>query len=155
MAKDRDFIIEERDYLWQHFQFNAEQRIKAFNLFVVFAVFANGGVFAALEKKLHPAALLLIGAFIALLAGIFWMMDIRSKALLNLGVPGLKKYEEGLAEHSRLFNLDQDGTGGFFRYTVAFRILFVAQIIFGVAVATFGAAKWFGLLAPGVGFSAS
>jgi hypothetical protein len=29
---------DEQTYLWQHFAFNAEQRLKAFNFFVVFSV---------------------------------------------------------------------------------------------------------------------
>ena len=39
---------DEKDYLWAHFVFNAEQRLKAFNFFAIFSVFANGGVFATL-----------------------------------------------------------------------------------------------------------
>jgi hypothetical protein len=46
--------MREIDYLWEHWKFNADQRIKAFNFFVVFSVFANGGVFAAVEKCVHP-----------------------------------------------------------------------------------------------------
>ena len=42
---------DERDYLWKHFEFNAEQRLKAFNFFVVFFGFANGGIFAALPAN--------------------------------------------------------------------------------------------------------
>ena len=55
---------EERSYLWQHFVFNAEQRLKAFNFFVVFSVFANGGVFAAADRSSHGVVFLLIGGFI-------------------------------------------------------------------------------------------
>ena len=46
----------EKEYLWEHFKFNADQRLKAFNFFVVFAVFADAGVFAALDRKGHAAA---------------------------------------------------------------------------------------------------
>jgi hypothetical protein len=34
MAVNKDEV----DYLWKHFLFNAEQRLKAFNFFVVFSV---------------------------------------------------------------------------------------------------------------------
>jgi len=37
-------VSKEEDYLWQHFQFNADQQLKAFNFFV------DGGVFTAFEK---------------------------------------------------------------------------------------------------------
>lgn len=36
-------------YPWDHWKFNADQRIKAFNFFVVFSVFADGGVFTAIR----------------------------------------------------------------------------------------------------------
>lgn len=81
---------EERDYLWQHFEFNAGQRLKAFNFFVVLSVFANGGVFTAIDKAMHPFVFILIGAFVVVLATVFWVMDIRSRNLLLLAVPGLK-----------------------------------------------------------------
>lgn len=35
-------------YLWEHWKFNAEQRLKAFNFYVALSIFANGMVFAAL-----------------------------------------------------------------------------------------------------------
>ena len=41
-------------YLWEHWKFNADQRLKAFNLYVVFSIFANGMVFTALDKRAQP-----------------------------------------------------------------------------------------------------
>jgi hypothetical protein len=42
---------DEREYLWKHFAFNAEQRLRAFHFFVVFSGFANGGILAAFDKN--------------------------------------------------------------------------------------------------------
>lgn len=39
--------MHEIQYLWDHWKINADQRIKAFNFFVVFSVFADGGVFSS------------------------------------------------------------------------------------------------------------
>lgn len=133
---------EERDYLWQHFEFNAGQRLKAFNFFVVLSVFANGGVFAAVEKSMHPFVFILIGAFVVVLATVFWVMDIRSRNLLLLAIPGLKSYETAFPEHSRIFALDAQRQGSILRYTVAFRVLFALQLVFGLGVAIFGLANW-------------
>jgi hypothetical protein len=133
---------EEKDYLWEHFEFNAEQRLKAFNFFVVLSVFAGGGVFAAIEKAMHPSVLVLIGLFIVALAFVFWIIDLRSQSLLQLAVPGLKSYETAFPAHSRLFALDAERRGGFIRYTVAFRILFGLQLLFGLGVAVFGVVRW-------------
>jgi hypothetical protein len=65
---------DERDYLWKHFEFNAEQRLKAFNFFVVFFGFANGGIFAAIGKDSHPVVFLLLGFFVCLLPVLFCVM---------------------------------------------------------------------------------
>ena len=133
---------EERDYLWHHFAFNAEQRLKAFNFFVVFAVFANGGVFAAVERSSHGAVFVLIGGFVAALSIVFALIDVRSQGLLKLAVPGLMAYERQFAEPSRVFARDASRRAGFVRYTVAFRILFAMQFAFGVGVIVYGIAKW-------------
>lgn len=133
---------DEYDYLWSHFVFNADQRLKAFNFFVVFSVFANGGVFAAVEKSSHGAVFVLVGVFIFILAIVFLIIDTRSQRLLKLAVPGLKQYEVGFQESSRLFALDAKHDSSLVRYTVAFRILFGVQAFFGIGVIIYGIVKW-------------
>lgn len=133
---------EECDYLWDHFVFNAEQRLKAFNFFVVFSVFANGGIFAAVEKSSHGAVFVLIGAFIMVLAVVFAMIDTRSQRLLKLAVPGLKNYETQFSESSRLFARDEEQESNIIRYTVAFRALFAVQAFFGSGAIIFGVVRW-------------
>jgi len=134
--------IEEKEYLWQHFSFNAEQRLKAFDFFVVLSVFGNGGVFAAVEKNLHGVAFVLIGGFIIILTLIFWIIDKRSQGLLQLAVPGLKEFEKQFPEHSRLFALDSSRKYKFFRYTNAFSALFILESIFGAGVIWYGITEW-------------
>lgn len=133
-----DSGTEEKEYLWDHFKFNADQRLKAFNFFVVFSVFADGGVFAAIAKPAGAWVFILIGGFICLLSGTFYLIDRRSQDLLRLGVPGLMGYEKRFPEHSRLFALDEIRRSSLVRYTVAFRILFSAQFLFGVGIALYG-----------------
>ena len=133
---------EERDYLWQHFVFNAEQRLKAFNFFVIFSVFANGGVFAAAEKLSHGSIFVLIGGFVLVLSVVFAVIDVRSQSLLKLAVPGLREYEKQFPEHSRLFALDAQRHAGVVRYTIAFRVLFVMQFLFGLGTMFYGITTW-------------
>jgi hypothetical protein len=133
---------EEFDYLWKHFSFNAEQRLKAFNFFVIFSVFANGGAFTAADKGSPGAVFVLIGGFVVVLSTVFWVIDTRSQQLLQLAVPGLKEYEKRFAEHSRVFAVDADRHGSVLRYTVAFRVLFALQLIFGAATIVYGAIKF-------------
>jgi hypothetical protein len=132
---------EEYEFLWRHFVFNAEQRLKAFNFFVVFSVFANGGVFTALEGDAHPAVLILIGGFVCALSVVFWITDLRSKQLIELGFPGLKAYEQRFAAHTRIFTIDESvhlRVG----YKFAFRTLFVLQLLFGLGLIGYAMVKW-------------
>lgn len=122
---------EEKDYLWEHFKFNADQRIKAFNFFVIFAVFSNGGAFAAFEKKYPPLLTTAIGRFIIILALIFFAIDRRSRDLTNLAIPGLKMYEQQLAEPTlHLFQIDNVKQSRILRYSIAFNVLYATEIIF-------------------------
>jgi len=134
--------MKESEFLWEHFKFNAEQRIKAFNFFVLLSIFADGGVFTAIEKELSPFLLLILGLFIVLLSIIFWLVDHRSRTLVRLSVPGLKKYEAHFDEASRLFAQDAIGQGNFRRYTFAFRVLFISQISFGLSVVGCSFYRW-------------
>jgi hypothetical protein len=130
---------EEHQYLWEHFRFNADQRLRAFHFFVVVAVVADYGVFTAIEKHAHGGVLALMGAFVCLLAVAFFLIDRRSQDLLRLSVPGLKAYEQKFPRHSRLFALEQSRAPTVVRYTVAFGMLFAAQFAFGLGVAAYGA----------------
>jgi hypothetical protein len=131
----------EKEYLWEHFKFNADQRLKAFNFFVIFAVLADGGVFAAIDKKPHPVVYVLIGAFICLLSLTFFLIDRRSQNLLRLSVPGLKALEQRFPPHSRLFTRAEAPAAKLVRYTVAFNILFAAEFVFGLGLIAY-ALRW-------------
>jgi hypothetical protein len=127
-----------KDLVWDHFKFNAEQRLRGFNFFVLLSIFADGGVFTALEKDLSPHLLVLLGLFIALLAIVFWLVDTRSRQLLNITIPALKEIEAGFPEKYRLFAIDATEQGSIVRYTFAIRVLLAAQLLFGLGVACYG-----------------
>jgi hypothetical protein len=130
--------MDDRQFVWDHFKFNAEQRLQGFNFFVLLSIFADGGVFTALEKQLNSVLLTLLGIFICVLAVVFWLVDSRSRQLLNLTIPALKEIEASFPESHRLFAIDAKEQGRFVRYTFAFRVLLVAQLAFGVGVACYG-----------------
>jgi hypothetical protein len=134
--------MDEAQYLWDHFKFNAEQRLKGFNFFVLLSIFADGGVFTALEKDLSPGLLSLIGFFIIILATVFWLVDTRSQQLLRLAIPGLKDFESRFQQKSRLFELDANAQGIIVRYTFAFRALLFCQLLFGFGVVLYGLHRW-------------
>lgn len=134
--------MDENDFLWDHFKFNAEQRLKGFNFFVLLSIFADGGVFTAINKGFDEGLLILLGLFVVVLSVVFWMVDARSQELLELAIPGMKEIEKDFREKSRLFALDAEKQGVFVRYTFAFRVLMLCQLVFGLGVAAFGAFKW-------------
>ena len=134
--------MDEGQYLWDHFKFNAEQRLKGFNFFVLLSIFADGGVFTALEKGLNPGLLTLLGFFIIILSTVFWLVDTRSQHLLRLAIPGLKDFESSFKPHSRLFELDANSQGTVIRYTFAFRALLLCQLIFGLGIVLYGLHSW-------------
>lgn len=130
--------MDEKQLVWEHFKFNAEQRLKGFNFFVLLSIFADGGVFTALEKGFNPRLLILLGLFIVLLAIVFWLVDSRSRQLLNLTIPALKEVEATFPDKFKMFTLDEAKQGSIVRYTFAIRALLCAQLLFGLGVALYG-----------------
>lgn len=134
--------MEGDQFIWEHFKLNTESRLRGFNFFILLSIFADGGVFTALERNFNPKLLVLLGAFTALLAFVFWVMDVRSIRLLNLTIPALKKIESNFPPGHRIFAADAVGQGRFFRFTLAARVLLIAQFLFGVGVLCFGIYGW-------------
>ena len=131
--------MDDRDFVWDHFKLNAEQRLRGFNFFVVLSIFADGGVFTALERGLSPKLLIILGVFVAVLAIVFWLMDARSRNLLNLTIPALKEIEATFPESHRLFAIDAAKHGRVIRYTTAIWLLLGAQFLLGFWVICRGA----------------
>ncbi|VXC05559.1 conserved membrane hypothetical protein [Pseudomonas sp. 8Z] len=134
--------MDEKQLAWDHFKFNAEQRLKGFNFFVLLSIFADGGVFTALEKGLNSKLLILLGLFIILLAVVFWLVDSRSRQLISLTIPALKEMESSFPASFKLFAIDAAHQGSIIRYTFAIRTLLVAQLLFGFGVALYGYCPW-------------
>ena len=127
-----------RGFVWAHFKLNAEQRLRGFNFFVVLAIFADGGVLAALERGFSSGVLMLLGAFTVLLAMVFWLVDARSRQLLAITIKALKEIEADYPESHRLFALDALGQSRVISYTFAIRALLLAQMGFGLGVMAYG-----------------
>ena len=130
--------MDEKQFVWDHFKFNAEQRLKGFNFFVLLSIFADGGVFTALQKSLNPWLLCLLGSFIVIMAIIFYLVDQRSQNLLHLTIPAIKEIESSFSEKSQLFRIDAEKQGKLVRYTFAFRTLQTCQCLFGIGVIIYG-----------------
>jgi hypothetical protein len=105
------------------------------------SIFADGGVFTAIEKGLAPFLLLVLGLFIMVLAAVFWIVDARSQELLRLTIPALRVVESKFSDEFRLFALDAASQGKWRRYTTGIRILLISQMVFGGGVTVYGAVK--------------
>jgi hypothetical protein len=134
--------MNESQFIWEHFKFNADQRLKSFNFFVLLSIFADGGVFTALQKDMSPAILLLMGAFICLLAIVFWLVDTRSQNLLKITIPALKNIEKKFSEEAQLFRIDAETQGKFVRYTFAIRTLLSCQFLLGIGIVIYSIKFW-------------
>lgn len=134
--------MDKEQLVWDHFKFNAEQRLKGFNFFVLLSIFADGGVFTALEKNVNPRLVILLGLFIVLLSVVFWLVDSRSRQLISLTIPALKEMESSSPKSFQLFTIDAAQQGSFVRYTFAIRAMLCVQFIFGFGVALYGYCPW-------------
>nr|WP_275589596.1 hypothetical protein [Pseudomonas sp. KSR10] len=139
---DKGNRVESRGFVWAHFKLNAEQRLRGFNFFVVLAIFADGGVLAALERGFSPGLLVLLGAFTVLLAMVFWLVDARSRQLLQLTITALREIESEFPPSYRLFANDALGQNPVISYTFAIRALLLAQMGFGFGVIVYGLYHW-------------
>lgn len=110
--------------------------------FVLLSTFADGGVFTALGKGFNPEPLLLLGSLVVVLAVVFWLVDTRSRQLLNLTIPALKEIESSFPETHRLFAIDAATQGKIIRYTFAIRMLLASQFFFGLGVVLHGVYRW-------------
>ncbi|GGJ93581.1 hypothetical protein [Pseudomonas matsuisoli] len=134
--------MDDRGFVWAHFKLNAEQRLRGFNFFVVLAIFADGGVLAALERGFSPGLLILLGAFTVLLALVFWLVDARSRQLLQLTIKALREIEAEFPASYQLFANDAKGQHPIISYTFAIRALLLAQMGFGLGVVIYGLYHW-------------
>jgi hypothetical protein len=133
--------MDEQTLVWDHFKLNAEQRLKSFNFFLLVAIFVNGGVINAIDKKLSPALLMLLGTFLCVLSLVFWLADTRSKNLLKLSVDALLEMESSYNEKFQLFRIDREARGTFARFTVAIGTLLAVQFMFGAVLAGYAACQ--------------
>ena len=126
--------MDDKTYLWEHFKLHADQRIKTFNFYVVFAIFTDGAVYTVIDRGLHDSLLIILGIFIISLSIIFRIIDTRSRNLIDIAISGLKKLEENSPEYAKPFSIDSTKRKGAASYTCAFNLLFGLQVIFGLGL---------------------
>lgn len=127
-----------REFMWEHFKFNAEQRLKAFNYFVLLSIFANGGVISGLTTRVPPLIIMVLGGLLCILSVVFCIADNRSKGLLALSIGALRKIESEFPPECQIFRLDMERRHSAIRYSTAIAVLLATQFLFGLVVAGYG-----------------
>jgi len=78
---------------WKHFNYHADQRLKAFNFFIVVITFILAGAFAALTGKMQREVGLIAGIALVFLPWIFYGLDQRNRQLIKLAEKALADFE--------------------------------------------------------------
>ena len=86
---------------WKHFNYHADQRLKAFNFFVVVITFILAGAFAALAGKMQREVGLIAGIALVFLPWIFYGLDQRNRQLIKLAEKALADFEHKFPSASR------------------------------------------------------
>jgi len=79
-----------RDYAWDYFALHADQRIKTFNFFVVFATLLAGAIVGLIKDKGDIRWISLLGFLLFFLSIIFWALDRRNRGLVRNGEEAIK-----------------------------------------------------------------
>ena len=100
---DKELRHEFREYAWKYFELHADQRLKAFHFFIIFATLLIGA-FATLVQRsgLHVAYVLLPLALV-FLSFVFWKLEERTRMLVRNGEDALKYLDaEALGSEAEL-----------------------------------------------------
>jgi len=137
MADFTPAVDSELEYGFRWFEYHSSQRIQMFNVFIVVnaALISFAGVMAQTGKN---NACILPGLLMIALAIGYWQIDVRSRALIQVGerliVHGWKKY--GLDQEPGLFPTSQ--VPGEVRYKHVIVATFVMLGLMGCAILVLG-----------------
>jgi hypothetical protein len=99
---------ETRDYAWKYFALHADQRLRAFNFYLLIVAVILGGLLAYLKDARSPVYAAPAGFLLPILSYIFWRLDGRSQEFIRHAETVLKAIEkdipvEQVPEELRLF----------------------------------------------------
>src|SRR3989442_13738373 len=95
-----DRLRDALDYSWKWFAYHADQRLKAFNFYLIIVGVLVVGYFKCLEQGWRAIGAV-IAAFGAAISLAFWLLDIRNTELVNCGREELKRLEPSFDVHIR------------------------------------------------------
>ena len=132
------------DYAMQHFSFIADQRMKTFNFYVILFAAAIAATLSAIDKLPKVSSFVFCGAIHILIAGIFFVMDQRSRRLVKLSLRAVRRIEvsDDWPDAARLAIRDAEEMSlwphRIISFTGAFNFVFLAQALVGVGIVVCG-----------------
>jgi hypothetical protein len=87
---------ETRDYVWKHWAFHAEQRLRTFHFFILVATVLVAGIFAYIKDARNPAYVSPLGFLLALTCFLFWRIDCRNRVFIKHAEEILKAIERDI-----------------------------------------------------------
>lgn len=139
-----------REYAWDYFALHADQRIKTFNFFVVFATLLAGGIVGLIKDKGDIRWISLLGFLLFFLSLVFWALDRRNRSLVRNGEEAIKWLDaeldlpnSGRAPHIlRIFAYDDYFTENGFHITYSKCLGFVFFIFACLGITLGVASVW-------------
>ena len=125
------------DCAWKHFDVIADQRLRTFNFYIVLLAASVGASLNAVEKQPDPFVYFVIGLFCVAIGLIFFIIEVRSRRLLQIPKGVLSKMEIGdhWPHEYRLFSKDNLYDLPWYKrlisYSFAFRATFALHMAYG------------------------
>ena len=86
-------ISDQRQYVWNYFQFHASQRLITFNFYIVISTAIAAGYIVTVGMNSIRMLAILLGFIISLLSFLFWKLDVRNKQMIKNAEEALKYLE--------------------------------------------------------------
>jgi len=101
---DKELRQEYREYAWKYFELHADQRLKAFHFFIIFATLLIGAFATLLQRSGLQLAYVLLPLSLMFLSFVFWKLEERTRMLVKNGEDALKYLDaEALRSETVLF----------------------------------------------------
>jgi hypothetical protein len=137
-----------REYAWDYFALHAEQRLKAFNFYIIFCAVVIGGFATIVSRNPLSTQYTFLPLLLIFFSFVFWKLDQRTSTLVKNGEQAIK-YLDSLAlaiepEEAKvlaLFTGDDNHTqalpkypliGGYFSYKRVFNWVFFVMGLVGL-----------------------
>jgi hypothetical protein len=93
---DQTHRTETREYVWRHWAFHADQRLRTFHFYILVVTVLVAGILAYIKDARYPAYAAPGGFLLAIASYVFWRLDCRNRVLIRHAEEILKAIEGGI-----------------------------------------------------------